>query len=68
MVKITVKNVNLGEKEVELKKGTVNELIEKLGMNDDAVIIIGEDGEIYTKDRKLKDGLTVNAVEVFSGG
>lgn len=68
MMKIKVKNVNFGEKEIELKTGKAGELIEKLNTNDDAVLIVSDDGEIYTKDKKLMDGSTVNMIEVFSGG
>jgi sulfur carrier protein ThiS len=68
MVKVTVRNINFGEKEIELKKGTAEELIKKLETNDDAIIIVDEDGEILTKDRTIKDGSRVNVVEVFSGG
>jgi sulfur carrier protein ThiS len=68
MVKITVKNINFGEKEIELESSKVSELINKLGTNDDASIFVGDDGEIYTKDIKLRDGSIVNMIEVFSGG
>ncbi len=68
MIKVTVKNINFGEKQVEIKTGKVEELIKKLKTTDDAVLIVDENGDIYTKDRKLKDGSRVNMVEVFSGG
>ena len=68
MVTITVHNINLGEKRIEIKTGKVEELIKKLKTTDDAVLIVDENGDIYTKDRKLKDGSKVNMIEVFSGG
>ncbi len=68
MVKIIVKNINFGEKQVEIKTGKVEELIKKLRTTDDAVLIVDENGDIYTKDKKLKDGSTINMIEVFSGG
>ncbi len=68
MTRIIVKNINFGEKVVELDDNTVDELIKRLGTNDDASLIVGDDGEIYTKDMRLIDGSIVNMIEVFSGG
>jgi sulfur carrier protein ThiS len=68
MVKITVNNINFGERVIEIENDTAADLIKALGANDDAVIIVGEGGEIFTADRKLKDGSRVNVIDVFSGG
>ncbi len=68
MVSIKVKNINFGEKTVELDGGSADELIRKLATNDDSVILINDKGEIYTKDRKLEEGEELTLLEVFSGG
>ena len=68
MVKIKVSNINFGEKEFELKRGLVSEVFESLKMPDDGVIVVDDSGNIYTKDRKLKDGMRISIIEVFSGG
>jgi sulfur carrier protein ThiS len=68
MIKVNVSRITSEDKTIELKEGTAGELIKKLDTNDDAVIVVGENGEIYTKDKKLKDGSKVNLIEVFSGG
>lgn len=68
MIKITVNNINFGEKEFTLKTGTIRELIDKLETNNDSVIFTDDSGHIYTKDRKIKDGAKINVIEVFSGG
>ena len=68
MIKVLVKNINFGEKTVLLEKGSINELVEKLNTNDDSVVFINKNGEIFTEDRKLRDGDEINVVEVFSGG
>ncbi|MCL5009643.1 MAG: hypothetical protein M1433_01525 [Candidatus Parvarchaeota archaeon] len=68
MVEITVKNINFGEKKIELTRGTVDELTQRFSTNDDAVIFVKEDGNICTKDTVLEEGSTVNMIEVFSGG
>ncbi len=66
-MEVKVKNINFGEKTVELQSGRAEELINKLNLNDDSVIIIGSDGKIYTKDEILNDN-KITIVEVFSGG
>lgn len=68
MVSVKVRNINFGEKSVDLKGNTVSELIQSMGTNDDAVLFVEESGKICTKDTKLKEGSTVNMIEVFSGG
>ena len=68
MVRVRVKNINFGEKLLELKNGTVEELINVLGSNDDSVLLVDKTGEIYTRDRKIKEGAEINIIEVFSGG
>ncbi len=68
MVKIRVSNINFGDKEFNLKKGLVSEIFDHLKLPDDGVIVVDDSGDIYTKDRKLKDGMHVNIIEVFSGG
>ena len=68
MVIVRVKNINFGEKRLELKNGTVEELINTLGSNDDSLLLVDKTGEIYTKDKKIKEGAEINVVEVFSGG
>jgi sulfur carrier protein ThiS len=67
-MEIKVKNVNFGDKTVDLNSGKVEELIEKLELNDDSVILIGKDGKIYTKDETLDKNEEISVVEVFSGG
>ena len=67
-MEIKVKNVNFGDKMVHLNLGKAEELIEKLELNDDSVILIGKDGKIYTKDETLDKNEEISVVEVFSGG
>ncbi len=68
MVSVRVKNINFGEKLLELENGTVEELINVLGSNDDSILLVDKTGEIYTRDRKIKEGAEINVIEVFSGG
>lgn len=68
MVKIKVKNVNFGERTIDVRNGSVKELIKKLDMDDDAVILVGEDGKIYTEDGRIRKNAEINVIEVFSGG
>ncbi|MCL4391397.1 MAG: MoaD/ThiS family protein [Candidatus Parvarchaeota archaeon] len=67
-MEVKLKNVNFGEKAVSLSSGSVKELIEKLDLNDDSVILIGKNGRIYTKDEKVDEKDEINVIEVFSGG
>jgi sulfur carrier protein ThiS len=67
-MEIKVKNVNFGDKMVHLNLGKAEELIEKLELNDDSVILIGKDGKIYTKDEILDKNEEISVIEVFSGG
>ncbi|MCL4400700.1 MAG: hypothetical protein M1348_02320 [Candidatus Parvarchaeota archaeon] len=68
MISVKVNGLNQKTRKVSLKTGSVNELIGKLNANDDSILIVGEDGKIFTKDRKLRDGSSVSIIEVFSGG
>ena len=68
MVTVKVSSINFGEKYLDLVNGKAKEIIDGLGLNDDAVILVDENGEIYTKDRKIKDGSHIKIIEVFSGG
>ncbi|MCL4362297.1 MAG: MoaD/ThiS family protein [Candidatus Parvarchaeota archaeon] len=67
-MEIKLNNINFGEKLVKIDNDSVTELLEKLSLNDDSVILIGKDGKIYTKDQRIKEGDEINVVEVFSGG
>ncbi|EFD92581.1 MAG: hypothetical protein CSMARM5_0018 [Candidatus Parvarchaeum acidophilus ARMAN-5_'5-way FS'] len=66
-MEVTVNNINFGKKTVKLQSDITEELIEKLQLNDDSVIIIGKSGKIYTKDENIKEE-EITVVEVFSGG
>ncbi len=68
MVTVRVSSINFGEKYLDLANGKAKDIIDGLGLNDDAVILVDEGGEIYTKDRKIKDGSYIKVIEVFSGG
>ncbi len=68
MISIKLRNINFGEKTIQLEKGYADELIKKLELNDDSVILIGKDGKIFTKDEKINDNEEINVIEVFSGG
>ncbi|MCW1301558.1 MAG: hypothetical protein OH316_00250 [Candidatus Parvarchaeota archaeon] len=68
MVKVKVRNINFGEKEVDIKSGAVSEIMDALGKNDDSVIFVDEEGKIYTSDVVVEDGKALNMIEVFSGG
>ena len=68
MISVKVNGLNQKTRKVSLKTGSVNELIGKPNANDDSILIVGEDGKIFTKDRKLRDGSSVSIIEVFSGG
>ena len=67
-MEIKLNNINFGEKTVKLDNNSIAELLEKLSLNDDSVILVGKDGKIYTKDQKVREGDEINVVEVFSGG
>jgi sulfur carrier protein ThiS len=67
-VKVKLKNINFGEKEIELDTRSVRELLNKISTNDESVILAGENGKIYTKDMEIEDGSVINVIEVFSGG
>ncbi|MEM0142702.1 MAG: MoaD/ThiS family protein [Candidatus Parvarchaeum sp.] len=67
-MEIKLNNINFGEKRIKVENGSVTELLQKLSLNDDSVILIGKDGKIYTKDQQIREGDEINVVEVFSGG
>ncbi len=67
-MEIKVNNINFGEKTVKIKGNSVKELLEKISLNDDSVILVGKDGKIYTKDQSIRDGDEIKVIEVFSGG
>jgi sulfur carrier protein ThiS len=67
-VEIKLNNINFGEKTVKIKNGSVKELLKKISLNDDSVILVGKQGKIYTKDEKIKNGEEIKVIEVFSGG
>ncbi|MCL4376546.1 MAG: MoaD/ThiS family protein [Candidatus Parvarchaeota archaeon] len=67
-MEIKLNNINFGEKTVKIESNSVTELLEKLSLNDDSVILVGKDGKIYTKDQSIREGDEINVVEVFSGG
>ena len=56
------------KKTVKIKGNSVKELLEKISLNDDSVILVGKDGKIYTKDQSIRDGDEIKVIEVFSGG
>ncbi len=67
-MEIKLNNINFGEKLVEIESGSVVELLKKLSLNDDSVILVGKEGKVYTKDQTIKEGDEITVVEVFSGG
>ncbi|MGC8533475.1 MAG: MoaD/ThiS family protein [Candidatus Parvarchaeum sp.] len=67
-MEIKLNNINFGEKLVEIDNGSVVELLKKLSLNDDSVILVGKGGRVYTKDQTIKEGDEITVVEVFSGG
>ncbi|EEZ93269.1 MAG: hypothetical protein BJBARM4_0204 [Candidatus Parvarchaeum acidiphilum ARMAN-4] len=67
-MEIKLNNINFGEKTVKIKNGSVKELLKKISLNDDSVILVGKQGKIYTKDEKIKNGEEIKVIEVFSGG
>ncbi|MCL4372490.1 MoaD/ThiS family protein [Candidatus Parvarchaeota archaeon] len=67
-MEIKLNNINFGEKTVKIESNSITELLEKLSLNDDSVILVGKDGKIYTKDQVVREGDEINVVEVFSGG
>lgn len=67
-MEIKLNNINFGEKTVKVDSNSITELLEKLSLNDDSVILVGKDGKIYTKDQKIRKGDEINVIEVFSGG
>ena len=67
-MEIKLNNINFGEKTVKIESNSITELLEKLSLNDDSVILVGKDGKIYTKDQIVREGDEINVVEVFSGG
>ena len=48
-MEIKLNNINFGEKLVEIESGSVVELLKKLSLNDDSVILVGKEGKVYTK-------------------
>jgi sulfur carrier protein ThiS len=48
-------------------KFTVRQVIEKVGLNSEAVLAV-RDGELITEDTQLQDGDQVRLVAVISGG
>ena len=51
-----------------VESDSIKELLEKLALNDDSVILVGKEGKIYTRDQKIKEGDEIKVIEVFSGG
>ncbi|MBE5729582.1 hypothetical protein IHI26_00245 [Candidatus Parvarchaeota archaeon] len=68
MVKVRISNIKFGEREVEILSGKVSDIIKALGTNDDSVIFVDKEGNIYTSDKIVSDGMNLNMIEVFSGG
>ncbi|MDP8012663.1 MAG: MoaD/ThiS family protein [Nanoarchaeota archaeon] len=68
MVSVKAKGLSIGERELRLNGNKVKDLLTKLNLTDDAVIIINKKGEILTSDRNLKEGEELTVIEVFSGG
>lgn len=68
MIKVKISNINFGERELELKHGIISEIFSELKVPDDGVIITDDNGNIYTRDRKIKNDAHLNLIEVFSGG
>ena len=56
-----------GEKKEILFDGPVHELLDKLGINKESVIVVRE-GELLTHDDLLKDSDSVKIMSVVSGG
>ena len=68
MVKVRISNIKFGEREVEILSSKVSDIIKALGTNDDSVIFVDKEGNIYTSDKIVSDGMNLNMIEVFSGG
>lgn len=68
MVKVRISNIKFGEREVDILSGKVSDIIKALGTNDDSVIFVDKEGNIYTSDKIVSDGMNLNMIEVFSGG
>ncbi len=68
MVKVRISNIKFGEREVEILSGKASDIIKALGTNDDSVIFVDKEGNIYTSDKIVSDGMNLNMIEVFSGG
>ena len=68
MVSVKAKGLLIGERELRLNGNKVKDLLTKLNLADDAVIIVNKEGEILTSDRNLKEGEELTVIEVFSGG
>jgi sulfur carrier protein ThiS len=67
-MEIKLNNINFGEKTIRVESDSIKELLEKLALNDDSVILVGKEGKIYTRDQKIKEGDEIKVIEVFSGG
>ncbi len=66
-MKVKIRDIQTGEKEIELTNGDVKELVSKLNLADNGVIIVrGQD--ILTADDKINDGDVLDVIEVYSGG
>ncbi len=66
-MELNVNNINFGKRKVNISSGNADELIKKLELNDDSVILVGKSGRIYTKDEKINEN-EITVIEVFSGG
>ncbi|MCW1291728.1 MAG: MoaD/ThiS family protein [Candidatus Parvarchaeota archaeon] len=66
-MKVKIRDIQIGEKTVELEKGEVEEIISKLDLTNNGVILV-RNGDILTKDDKINDGDVIELIEVYSGG
>ncbi len=55
------------KKGVTLAKGDVRALLEKLGLNQESVLVV-RDKRLITGDAKLRDGDKIKILSVVSGG
>jgi sulfur carrier protein ThiS len=66
-MKVKIRDIQFGEKEIELERGDVRELVSKLKLSDNGVIVV-RGSDILTADDKLNDGDILDVIEVYSGG
>ncbi|MCW1292399.1 MAG: MoaD/ThiS family protein [Candidatus Rehaiarchaeum fermentans] len=66
-MKVKIRDIQIGEKTLELEKGEVEEIISKLDLTNNGVILV-RNGDILTKDDKINDGDVIELIEVYSGG